>query len=121
MRTRWLGFAMRVQISVKVRRAASELVDLWLHRQEAGSSLRSEWKCGKEKAETEAIADYGSKLILIVKREYAFFVYILSSRSRNLYVGLTTQLRVRVGQHREKRTGTHTARYNIVVVECHKG
>ncbi len=30
-----------------------------------------------------------------------------------MYVGMTTKLGVRVGQHREKREGTHTARYNI--------
>jgi putative endonuclease len=46
-------------------------------------------------------------------REYAFFVYILSSRSRNLYVGMTNNLRLRVTQHRQLREGTHTAHYNI--------
>ena len=46
-------------------------------------------------------------------REYSFYVYILSSRSRDLYIGLTNNLRVRVAQHREKRPGTYTARYNI--------
>jgi putative endonuclease len=45
---------------------------------------------------------------------YEFYVYILSSRSRNLYVGFTTQLRVRVRQHREKvNARSHTARYEI--------
>jgi putative endonuclease len=47
------------------------------------------------------------------EREYHFFVYILSSRSRNLYIGLTNDLRRRVLEHRQHRPGTHTARYNI--------
>ena len=49
----------------------------------------------------------------MAKREYHFYVYILASRSRSLYIGFTTDLRVRVLQHREKRPGTHTAKYNI--------
>jgi len=47
------------------------------------------------------------------KREYRFFVYILGSRSRNLYVGLTNNLRRRVVEHREHRPGSHTELYNI--------
>lgn len=46
-------------------------------------------------------------------REYQFFVYILGDRSRNLYVGLTNDLRRRVAEHREHRPGTYTGRYNI--------
>ena len=49
----------------------------------------------------------------MVQREWNFYVYILSSRSRNLYVGMTNNLRGRVGTHREKRAGTHTAHYEI--------
>jgi putative endonuclease len=46
--------------------------------------------------------------------QYAFYVYILSSRSRNLYTGFTTNIEVRVVQHREKMNQkAHTARYNI--------
>jgi len=45
--------------------------------------------------------------------EYKFYVYILASRSRTLYVGFTTSLRRRVMQHREKVPGSFTARYNI--------
>jgi putative endonuclease len=48
-----------------------------------------------------------------MRREYDFWVYILSSRSRNLYIGLTNNLRGRLSIHREARPGTHTARYNI--------
>src|SRR5687767_9166964 len=43
----------------------------------------------------------------------AFYVYILSSRSRNLYVGVTSDLLIRVYQHKTKALGGFTARYNI--------
>src|SRR4051812_258211 len=43
----------------------------------------------------------------------SFFVYILSSRSRNLYVGVTSNLVGRVWEHKTKAMGGHTARYNI--------
>ncbi len=46
-------------------------------------------------------------------REYHFWVYILSSRSRNLYVGITNKLIKRTATHREQIPGTHTARYSI--------
>jgi len=46
-------------------------------------------------------------------REYIFYVYILASRSRNLYVGLTNDIATRVRQHRELHPHTYTARYNI--------
>jgi putative endonuclease len=47
------------------------------------------------------------------QREYHFYVYILASRSRSLYVGFTNDIRLRIKQHREKRPGSHTAKYNI--------
>jgi len=46
-------------------------------------------------------------------REYNFYVYILSSRSRTLYIGVTNDLRARVLQHRENQTGSFTAKYKI--------
>ena len=49
----------------------------------------------------------------MAEREYQFFVYILSSRSRGLYVGMTNNLRTRVEKHREMVPGTHTAAYSI--------
>jgi putative endonuclease len=48
-----------------------------------------------------------------MKRDYDFWVYILSSRSHNLYIGFTNQLCGRLSIHRETHPGTHTARYNI--------
>jgi putative endonuclease len=50
---------------------------------------------------------------MLAQREYHFWVYILSSRSRNLYTGMTTKLLPRGVQHRDQKPGTHTARYNI--------
>jgi putative endonuclease len=46
-------------------------------------------------------------------REYHFWVYILSGRSRNLYVGMTNKLIKRTAKHRDQIPGTHTARYAI--------
>jgi putative endonuclease len=48
-----------------------------------------------------------------MQREYSFWVYILSSRSRNLYIGMTNNLRLRHSIHLESRPGTHTAKYDI--------
>ena len=48
-----------------------------------------------------------------MSREYHFWVYILSSRSRNLYVGMTNNLPDRTETHRQQIPGTHTARYTI--------
>jgi putative endonuclease len=45
--------------------------------------------------------------------DYEFYVYILSSRSRTLYIGVTRHLRPRVLQHRAQKPRSFTARYNI--------
>ncbi|MGH9783200.1 MAG: GIY-YIG nuclease family protein [Terriglobia bacterium] len=42
-----------------------------------------------------------------------YYVYILSSRSRNLYTGVTNNLARRVAEHREERTPGFTSRYHI--------
>jgi putative endonuclease len=41
-----------------------------------------------------------------------YFVYILASRSRQLYVGVTNNLAVRLAQHRLAETG-FTAKYRV--------
>jgi len=46
-------------------------------------------------------------------REYHFWVYILSSRSRNLYIGMTNDLIRRVATHRDNVPGSYTGRYCI--------
>ncbi len=45
--------------------------------------------------------------------EHSYFVYILASRSRTLYVGVTSALRSRVFQHRQNIPGSFTARYCV--------
>ena len=47
------------------------------------------------------------------RREYHFWIYILASRSRTLYIGVTNNLVHRTATHRQQIPGTHTARYNI--------
>jgi putative endonuclease len=42
-----------------------------------------------------------------------YYVYIMSSISRTLYTGVTNNLERRIGEHRERRPGSFTARYNI--------
>jgi len=44
-------------------------------------------------------------------REY--FVYILASRSRVLYVGITRDLARRIWEHRAKVTAGSTSKYNV--------
>ena len=45
-------------------------------------------------------------------RQRLYFVYILASHSRRLYVGVTNDLRLRVWQHRARQV-QFTARYSI--------
>jgi putative endonuclease len=47
------------------------------------------------------------------RRDYHFWVYIVASRSRNLYVGVTDNLVRRSIEHRSETGGVHTARYSI--------
>src|SRR5438128_9454229 len=42
-----------------------------------------------------------------------YYVYILASKSRTLYTGVTNNLEVRVFQHRNKLQKGFTERYNI--------
>ena len=43
----------------------------------------------------------------------SYHVYILASRSRNLYIGMTSNLVQRIWQHRTPAVPGHTARYRI--------
>ena len=53
------------------------------------------------------------------RREYQFWVYILSNRSHILYIGVTNNLRKRVMDHRKQTPGTFTARYKVTrLVYC---
>ena len=46
-------------------------------------------------------------------REHHYFVYILASRSRTLYIGITNNLRRRIDEHREGKADSFTAKYRI--------
>jgi putative endonuclease len=48
-----------------------------------------------------------------VRSPKRYFVYILASRTRRLYVGCTSDLTQRVWQHQTKAADGFTARYNI--------
>jgi putative endonuclease len=46
-------------------------------------------------------------------RSYRFFVYIMSSRFRTLYIGVTNDMEKRLAEHRARIPGPFTARYRI--------
>jgi putative endonuclease len=46
-------------------------------------------------------------------RQKLFYVYILASLSRTLYVGLTDNLRTRVEEHRLGLVGSFTKKYHV--------
>ena len=48
-----------------------------------------------------------------MRKDYHFYVYILSSRSRTLYIGVTNTLLRRVHQHREGKADSFSAKYRI--------
>jgi putative endonuclease len=45
--------------------------------------------------------------------DHTYFVYIVASRSRSLYIGVTNSLIVRIQQHRDGTHDGHTAKYKI--------
>jgi putative endonuclease len=47
-----------------------------------------------------------------------YYVYIMASRSRTLYVGMTGDLHARVFQHKSREHGGFTARYNCDRLVC---
>jgi putative endonuclease len=46
-------------------------------------------------------------------RDRQYHVYIMASRSKTLYVGVTSDLGRRMQQHKEKQVAGFTARYSI--------
>jgi putative endonuclease len=50
---------------------------------------------------------------LIINSMKDYYVYILASKNRVLYVGVTNDILRRVAEHRSKHTPGFTARYNI--------
>lgn len=45
--------------------------------------------------------------------EHEYYVYILASRSRTLYIGVTNSLLRRIREHREGKADAFTAKYKI--------
>jgi putative endonuclease len=48
-----------------------------------------------------------------VATPHRYFVYILSSKTKRLYVGVTNDLERRVAQHKRRESEGFTSRYNI--------
>ena len=46
-------------------------------------------------------------------REHIYYVYIMTNRSQNFYVGITSQLQTRVTQHKNGTYGGFTSRYRL--------
>jgi putative endonuclease len=55
----------------------------------------------------------GGTAIMATKRQHCSAVYILSSISGRLYVGITSNLRFRVRQHKEHTFRGFTAKYEV--------
>lgn len=45
--------------------------------------------------------------------DHNYYVYIVASLSRTIYVGMTSELPRRIYQHKHKLLGGFTARYNV--------
>ena len=48
-----------------------------------------------------------------MRKRRTYYVYIMSGLSRTLYTGVTNNLERRIAEHKERRPGSFTARYNI--------
>ena len=46
-------------------------------------------------------------------RDVTYFVYILASRSRTLYIGMTNSLLRRIAEHKDGSASEFTKKYNI--------
>jgi putative endonuclease len=54
-----------------------------------------------------------------MSKRWTYYVYIMSSLSRTLYTGVTNNLERRVAEHKARRPGSFTARYNVTkLVYC---
>ena len=55
----------------------------------------------------------GREMSVMASSKKQFHVYVMASRSRTLYVGVTSDLEKRVYEHKHKLCGGFTSRYNI--------
>ena len=51
--------------------------------------------------------------ITVSRREHRYFVYIMSSQTRVLYIGVTNNLDLRVQQHKAGAGSAFTAKYRV--------
>ncbi len=52
-------------------------------------------------------------MLAIMLREYSYYVYIVSSKSRTIYIGVTNDLLERVEQHRSGEYDGFTKKYRV--------
>lgn len=55
----------------------------------------------------------GSKLAWAKSPMHRFYVYMLSSERRSIYIGMTNNLRRRISEHKSKSIPGFTRQYNI--------
>jgi predicted GIY-YIG superfamily endonuclease len=77
---------------------------------------RKKCGCHPERSEGSAVAlasqpTRSEQTMMPPMREHSYFTYILASRSHTLYIGVTSDLRKRVFQHKWKEHEGFTARY----------
>ena len=48
-----------------------------------------------------------------MKREWHFWVYIVASKSRHIYTGMTNDIKRRIGEHKSGHIRGFTQKYNI--------
>ncbi len=49
----------------------------------------------------------------MIRDDHEYYVYIIASRSRNIYIGVTNHLLRRITEHREGKADSFTAKYRI--------
>jgi len=50
---------------------------------------------------------------------HQYFVYIMASRARTLYIGVTNDLERRVFEHKQGQDGSFTSKYNVTKLVYH--
>jgi putative endonuclease len=48
-----------------------------------------------------------------MRKEHRYYVYIMTNRSRGLYIGITSKIQIRAGQHKDGEFGGFTSRYKM--------
>jgi putative endonuclease len=48
-----------------------------------------------------------------MRKEHRYYVYIMTNRSRNFYIGVTSKLQIRTLQHKDGEFGGFTSKYKL--------